>query len=279
MLISMNNITGVIEAKLKGLMTKISKNVFSQKRLTNFILYNQDNFDIILQTWLNTIITLNQQQKVFIFNSLKDILQQCYLPPARPLYITEFAQLLYQNFDLILQGINDKLVIFHIEEVLHYLGDYQIYTPKFIQFLLDKTSNLLYKIQMGLPLDNFRVPAKPQCTNQKEVGDFISKLNQNNSQIPQLLMLKQQEENIEKFSQIYIDINQLDELLRSKDFPNEKYKLAQIKNVEKSLLLFRKILMKDLCNRELLMLSLSENMEREVGKYLENENRMNDKNI
>lgn len=274
MLISMNNNTDVIKAKLKGLMTKISKNVFSQKRLTNFILYNQDNFDIILQTWLNTIITLNQQQKVFIFYSLKDILQQCYLPPTRPLYITEFAQLLYQNFDFILQGVSDKLAIFHIEEVLHFLGDYQIYTPKFIQFLLDKTSNLLYKIQMGISIENQKIPFNPQYTNQKEVGDFIMKLNQNNSQIYQLLMLKKQEDNIEKLSQIYCDITQLDELINSEDFPSEKYKLAQIQNVEKSLQLFRKILIKDLCNRELLMISLSDNMEREVGKYLENENRI-----
>ena len=44
----MNNITGVIEAKLKGLMTKISKNVFSQK---SFIVLNVSLWILIMDTY------------------------------------------------------------------------------------------------------------------------------------------------------------------------------------------------------------------------------------
>lgn len=219
--------------------------------------------------WLQEIVHLSQSQIFYMLESLTDILIQSFYKTQN--FIKGFAQILKDNFNLIIKSITDKNILKQIEDIINCWADFGIYREDFKLYLLGILNNQRFYGDSNIKIEDVHRYQVPVYLNEDTVHENLEYIKRNKN-CAEILSLQIEENNIFKYYNENINSHALDRYLKEHPIMNAQVQIG-VNQCENICINFKNFIMKDLCRRELLLLSLSDEIEKKREEYalVENE--------
>lgn len=273
----MNQTEKDLVAELKRRIANLSDSPFKKQRnlyklfiieLTNFILYHKEHAQILLPIWYTEIITLPQMQKLYMFQSMSEVLYQTHY--KTDIFVKDFAHNLHINFPMIIQNITDNNVYKILEDLINSWEEREIYRNDFKEYLIKCLNNQRFSGNSAMQIDDISMNRKPVYLNEDKVKEDL-KLITNNKISSEILALQFQEKNIADYYNSNISSHELERYLKEHPRMNDEVSFT-VNQCEKICKDFRAYVMRGLIRRECVIRALAIKAKMMRDEYMEAEN-------
>lgn len=243
------------EQKFSSLLGTIDQTQFQIKKISNYAVYFIENANSIVKIYKDFFYyTTSTETKIALIYLLNDIFEDSTLKKNN-IFVIEFGDILCELFDSLASTIEDIDIIKRLIKIINLWEKKMYYSHSFCNKMLVKIKgkeNSLYEKDPRLRLQ--------ESINKEELNKIIA-----NQYTKKLLEINIEEDNVKK---IYegIDFEKLNNILCSSDH-NNVIANNMVKEYEDKLKNFKKILIRDLCKRELFIGEAIDNLNKEKELY------------
>ena len=243
------------EQKFSSLLGTIDQTQFQIKKISNYAVYFIENANSIVKIYKDFFYyTTSIDTKIAPIYLLNDIFEDSTLKKNN-IFVIEFGDILCELFDSLASTIEDIDIIKRLIKIINLWENKMYYSHSFCNKMLVKIKgkeNALYEKDPRLRLQ--------ESIHKEELNKIIA-----NQYTKKLLEINIEEDNVKK---IYegIDFEKLNNILCSSDH-NNVIANNMVKEYEDKLKNFKKILIKDLCKRELFIGEAIDNLNKEKELY------------
>lgn len=222
----------------------------------------------MLPIWFSEIMHLPQKKKLYMFESMTEILFQTFR--HTDIFVKDFAHNLHINFPMIIQNIDDTNIYKRLEELISSWEDNEIYRIDFKVYLLEWLNKRRFFGSSAMQMDEIAMNQKPVYLNEEKIKEDLSVLTKNII-ATEIFALQFQERNIQDFYNMNVNSHELDRYLKAHPKMNEEVSFT-VNQCEKICKDLRAYVMRDLVRRERTIeaLALKAKMLRE--EFMETEN-------